>query len=116
MSQTLIYGMVCFIFCHIFVWFGNSLQFFSDWWRDRPLLTIALFSMPISMLGYYGMRFTYHSMGDSLWSARFIGYATSFLVFPFLTWWFLHETMFTTKTMICIGLSMVIMAVQLFWK
>ena len=114
-NQNLLYGILCFIACHVFAWFGNSLQFVSEWWRDRPILTILLFSMPIGFSAYYGMRFTYEGMG-TLWSARFVGYATSFFIFPVLTWWFLHESMFTAKTLACIALSLVILWVQITWK
>jgi len=33
-----------------------------------------------------------------------------------LTWWFLHESMFTAKTMACVVLSFMIVAIQLFWR
>jgi hypothetical protein len=38
------------------------------------------------------------------------------LTFPFLTWYFLNESMFTTKTMLCVLLSAIIVGIQLFWK
>jgi hypothetical protein len=107
--------MACFVACHVFAWFGNSLQFISEWWKERPIFTVALFSMPIGLTSYYGMRFTYEAMG-SLWSARFLGYATSFLIFPALTWWLMNESMLTTKTLTCILLSFVIMWIQITWK
>jgi hypothetical protein len=53
---------------------------------------------------------------EELWTARLLAFAASYLVFPFLTWWIMHESPFTTKTIVCILLSFVIVAVQLFWK
>jgi hypothetical protein len=50
------------------------------------------------------------------WAARMLGFGMSYLTFPFLTWWLLHESMFTTKTMLCIFLSIMIVGIQLFWK
>ena len=115
MNAQIFYGAICFIVCHIFAWFGNSLQFISPWWKERPILTVMLFSFPIGFSAYYGMRFTYEGMG-TLWSARFMGYATSFFIFPVLTWWLMNESMFTVKTMACIALSLVILWIQITWK
>ena len=41
-------------------------------------------------------------------------FCMSYLTFPILTWWLLHESMFTTRTLLCIFLSFCIMGVQ-FW-
>jgi hypothetical protein len=40
----------------------------------------------------------------------------SYLTFPLLTWWLLNESMFTMKTMLCVTLSFMIIAIQLGWK
>jgi len=40
----------------------------------------------------------------------------SYLTFPLLTWYFLHESMFTAKTMVCVGLAFVIALIQLLWR
>ena len=50
------------------------------------------------------------------WAARMLGFGMSYLTFPFLTWWLLNESMFTTKTMLCVFLSIMIVGIQLFWK
>jgi hypothetical protein len=36
-------------------------------------------------------------------------------VFPILTWFILGESMFTTKTMLCLSLSILIILIQIFW-
>jgi hypothetical protein len=45
-----------------------------------------------------------------------LGFGVSYFTFPFLTWWLLNESMFTTKTMLCVALSFIIVAIQLFWR
>ena len=45
-----------------------------------------------------------------------IVFAASYVIFPVLTWWFLNESMLTTKTLICIMLSLVIVFIQAFWR
>jgi len=52
---------------------------------------------------------------DSLWAARLIGFAISFLVFPVMTWYFVGESMFRPKVLICVLLALVMICVQLFY-
>ena len=49
-----------------------------------------------------------------MWGARFLGFSASWLVFPLLTWALMGESMFTTKTLVCMALSFAIMAVQIY--
>ena len=50
-----------------------------------------------------------------MWSARLIGFALSFTIFPVLTWYMLGESMFRPKVLICIALAVGILLVQLFY-
>ena len=74
---------------------------------------MLVLAIPTSIAAYYGTKFGYIAFNESAWSVRFFGFALSYLTFPILTWWFLGESMFNIKTMICIALSFVIIAVQL---
>lgn len=114
--QNLIIGCTLLLLTGVSAWYGSNLQFVSEWWRDRPLLTIAIFAFPTSFLAYFGTKYTYIAMEDSLWGVRLLGYGLSFLVFPVLTWYHLDESMFTAKTMTCIALSLLILCIQIFWK
>lgn len=113
MTRELFLSIALFAGCHAFGWFGNALQFMSRWWADRPLFTILLFSVPTGACAYYAMRAAYQGTG-SLWSARWLGFGVSWLVFPLLTWAFMSESMFTPKTMICAVLGALIMVVQVY--
>ena len=97
-------------------WYGTNLQFVSEWWKERPLLTITLFAFPTAFLAYFGTKYTYLALDESLWGVRLFGYGLSYLVFPVLTWYYLGESMFNAKTLVCIALSVAILLVQLFWK
>ena len=116
MSLNLIYSVGLFVVLHVFVWLATNLQFINKAWQDRSLMITLALALPISMCGYWAARFGYTALQDSAWGVRFIGFGTSYLIFPFMTWWLLNESMLTTKTMICIALSLVIMWVQIFWK
>jgi hypothetical protein len=96
-------------------WFQLNSQFVWEWWKDKPILSAIMFSVPTGILFWYGMRIAHEEMNE-VWGPRLLIFGMSYLTFPLLTWWLLGESMFTTKTMICIFLSFSIVAVQLFWK
>lgn len=79
------------------------------------MLTVAMYSIPVGLCFWYATHLVVAETG-AVWSSRFLGFAASYFVFPILTWALLGESMFTPKTMICVFLSCLIVAVQLFWK
>lgn len=115
MSNGLVWGTLLFIVGQIAVWFQLNSQLVWEWWKDKPIITALIFSIPISIAFWYATKNIYTETG-SAWSSRYVGFATSYLTFPLLTWWFLHESMFTPKTLVCTALAMAIMGVQVLWK
>ena len=114
--QKLILGMSLFFLLHIIVWFSSNLQFMKDSIADKSLYIALCLSIPATLCAYFGTRMTYSALDESVWAVRFIGFGTSYLVFPLLTWWLLKESMLTPKTMVCIALSFLIVCIQVFWK
>ena len=98
-----------------FVWFQLYSHYVSKWWENNALLPSFMFGIPASLCFWYGVRMAVEATNEA-WSARMLGFGMSYLTFPILTWWLLNESMFTTKTMICVVLSFLIVAVQLFWR
>ena len=116
MWSNLLIGVTFFIVLHVMVWFSTNLQFVNSEISDKSLLISLFLAIPISLCAYYGSRFTYTGLDSSVWAVRFIGFGTSYLIFPILTWVILKESMFTPKTLVCILLSAVIVCIQVFWK
>jgi hypothetical protein len=104
-----------FILGHTLAWFQLNSQFVWEWWKQHPWITVALYSIPVGMCFLTGTKLVVAETG-MLWSSRFLAFAASYLAFPLLTWYFMQESIFTTKTLICTFLSCLIIAVQLFWK
>jgi len=103
-------------FCgHVLCWFQVNSQFVWEWWRNRPLTSILLFAYPIGFLFYYGARYTTNATG-SMWSSRLLAFGISFLSFPLLTYFFYGESMFEPKTLVCVGLSIMIILIQVLVK
>ena len=102
---------------HILVWFSANGQFIKEnnFFTNHSLLFAILAGPIIGILGYYGNRLIYGALEGSVWQIRFIGFGLSYLVFPTLTWYLLGETMFTTKTVICIALSILILFIQIYF-
>jgi hypothetical protein len=97
------------------IWFQLYSHYIWTWWENKPIQAALIYGFPASLCFWYGTRMAVDAT-DAAWTARLLGFGMSYLTFPILTWWFLNESMFTTKTMVCIFLSLSIVAIQLFWK
>ncbi len=115
-SSALFFACCLFILGQTLAWFQNNSQFVWEWWEDRPLLAVGLFSFPVGLCFWFGIKIAYEAMGGVVWGPRFLIFALSYLTFPLLTWHFLGESMLTPKTLVCVFLSFLIIAVQLFWR
>ena len=101
-----------FIACNLIIWFQLNSQLVWDWAKGpKAMWFSALLGIPISIMFWYCTKIGYEGFG-ALWPVRFMGFATSMLTFPIMTYYFLGETI-TLKTIITIILSIVIMIIQL---
>ena len=115
LTSKMLMAMTLFAVGQTLAWFQINSQFVWEWWRSHPIFAVVLYGIPTGLCFLYGVKFAYEEMGQ-IWGPRFLIFSMSYLTFPLLTWYFLGESMFTTKTMICVGLSFMIVGVQLFWK
>jgi len=76
---------------------------------------MALAGLPIGYLVILASREMVSLYNGETWPNRIIGFSIGVIVFSILAWVILKEPM-TTKTMICLSLSFVILLIQLFWK
>ena len=113
-ARNIYLALACFIAGHTLAWFQLNSQFIWEYWKTRPVLAICIYSLPVGLLFWMGARYVYAETGD-LWTGRFLAFASSYMVFPLLTWWLHNESPFTAKTMLCVALSFIIIAVQLLW-
>ena len=107
-------GILLFFVGQVMGWFQLNTQYLSDWWKDKPIFAAFVIGVPTSIAFWYAWRMIVEATG-SVWSARFIGSSTGLIIFPILTWFLLGESMFTAKTMICLGLAVLIILIQLFY-
>lgn len=112
--MNLYLGIMFFTIGQIIGWFSMNSQFISEWWKDKPLAAAILMGIPTSVCFWHAYKIIMESTG-SAWTARFIGSAAGLIVFPMLTWVLLGESMFTTKTMLCFFLAILIILIQIFY-
>lgn len=113
--SNLIGGAALFASAQMLVWFQLYSQYIWSWWEGKPFQAAIIYGIPASICFWYGTKLVMDVTNEA-WSARMLGFGMSYVTFPILTWWLLNETMFTTKTMVCVFLSFMIVTVQLFWR
>ncbi len=112
LNINMLYAVCCFILGHCLGWYAHNLQFVNEFWKDKVVLPIIIFGIPCLFAFFYGTRFAMAAVPE-LWTSRFIAAVLSYLTFPFMTWYYLGESMFTIKTMSCIFLAFCILLIQL---
>jgi len=100
---------------HGFSWFAMYAQFNWQWWEGKTVVPALVFATPGAICFILGTRFAFASMGNA-WGPRFLGFGMSYLMFPMLTWLIMKESMLTAKTLVCVALSIAILAIQILWR
>lgn len=100
-----------FISLHICIWFSANWQLVGGVTHSEGIKICLAVSIPISLLSFYATRIGY-DIYESAWSVRLLAFGTSYLIFPAMTWFWLQESPFNFKTMLCIGLSFTIILIQ----
>jgi len=113
--NKLLLGFLVFCIGHTLAWFQYNSQFVWKWWEDKPLLTVSIYAIPAALCFWFATKLIVGETG-ALWSSRLLAFSASYLIFPVLTWYFAKESMLEPKTLICVALSLGIIAVQLGWK
>ena len=101
-----------FILANVLIWYQLNSQLVWKWAEGyKSMWLMSLLGIPISLLLWYCTKIGYIGFGN-LWAVRFMGFATSMLVFPIMTYWYLGEPM-TMKVILTLGLAVIIMLLQL---
>jgi type IV secretory pathway VirB3-like protein len=76
---------------------------------------MTLLGVPVGYMVILASREMVSLYNGETWPNRIIGFSIGVIVFSIMAWLILKEPM-TTKTLICLSLSFVILLIQLFWK
>ena len=111
-NKYIVLTIVIFLLNNILIWYQLNSQLVWDWAKGtKSMWIMSLMGIPISMMFWYATKWGYLGFGN-LWSVRFLGFATSMMTFPIMTYLYLGETI-TLKTLISIILAIIIMLLQL---
>ena len=108
-------SVLLFLLGQIAIWFQTNGQFLWKWFANNPLILSVVGGSTISYAFIYATKFAYEHFDGLLWPQRFIAFACGIIVFSFLTWYLKGEGI-TTKTMVSLGLSFIILSIQILWK
>ena len=112
MIKYIIISIIGFVLANILVWYQLNSQLVWDWAKStKSMWIMSILGIPISLLFWLATKWGYIGFGN-LWAVRFMGFATSMLTFPVMTWLYLGEAI-TLKTLITILLALIIMILQL---
>ena len=111
-NKYILLTIAVFLLNNILIWYQLNSQLVWDWAKGtKSMWFMSLMGIPISILFWYATKWGYIGFGN-LWAVRFMGFAASMLTFPIMTYLYLGETM-TLKTIITLGLAILIMIIQL---
>jgi len=113
--KNLIYGILLFLLGQSMIWFQTNGQFIWPWFKRNPILIALIGGSTISYMFIVATSYIAEYYGGQLWPGRFLGFAMGMVSFALLTYFVMGES-FTTKTMVSLSLSLMLICVQLFWK
>jgi len=108
-------GISFFTVGNILAWFQFNSQFVWPWWQNKPVLANVIFAVPMGLCFWHAIKYIVAGSGE-LWTSKLVGFGVSNVVFAILTYALVKESMFTPKTMTCLGLAAIIILIQIFWK
>ncbi len=110
-NKHIIFTIIVFLISNVLIWYQVNSQLVWSWAKTtKSMWFMALMGVPISLLFWFGTKWGYQGFG-ALWPVRFMGFATSMMVFPLMTYLYLGEAI-TIKTAVSICLAVIIMIIQ----
>jgi hypothetical protein len=114
MNINLLYGILFFIIAHIGAFFQLNGQFKWDWFKNNEWV-IAACGFILSFFYIWGTKYTVQGVDGLLWPSRFIGFGIGMVIYALGVSYFFGEGI-TTKTAISLGLCLILICIQVFWK
>ena len=110
--KYIVISTLFFLLTQVIIWYQLNSQLVWKWAEGyKSMLWMSLLGIPISILMWLCTKWGYVGFGN-LWAVRFMGFATSMLIFPIMTYWYLVEPM-TLKVWVSLILALIIMLLQL---
>ena len=114
MNINLLYGIIFFVIAHMGAFFQLNGQFKWDWFKDNEWV-VAACGFILSFFYIWGTKYTVQGVDGLLWPSRFIGFGIGMVIYALGVSYFFGEGI-TTKTAISLGLCLILICIQVFWK
>ena len=111
-NKYVLLTIITFLVTNVIVWYQLNGQLVWDFWKStKGVIVSVILAIPVTLGFWLATKWGYEGLG-SLWAVRFMGFATSMISFPIMTWLYLGEAI-TLKTLVTILLAFIIMILQL---
>ncbi len=84
-------------------------------WYPKYFWPVLFMSVPLSWLYIKSVEHFVAAFDGQLWPSRLIGFGLGIVVFSIMSHYLFKEP-FSPKTLVCIGLGLTIIALQILWK
>ena len=84
------------------------------WYEKYPII-IILASIPSGWLFLKSVQHFVNAFGGEIWPSRLIGYGIGVVIFTLMSYYLFKEPL-NVKTLVCLGLSVAIILIQILWK
>jgi multidrug transporter EmrE-like cation transporter len=112
--MNLIKGMLWGLLGQIFSFMQLQGSVKYGWFAKYPIL-ILLSSIPAAWFYIKSVEHLVTAFDGQLWPSRLIGFGIGIVVFVSLSILLFREPI-TAKTLVCLGLALSILGIQIFWK
>jgi hypothetical protein len=84
-------------------------------WYPKYFWPVLLMSVPLSWFYIKSVEYFVAAFDGQLWPSRLIGFGLGIVVFSIMSHYLFKEP-FLPKTIVCIGLGITIIGIQILWK
>jgi hypothetical protein len=84
-------------------------------WFPKYFWPVLLMSVPLSWFYIKSVEYFVAAFDGQLWPSRLIGFGLGIIVFSIMSHYMFKEP-FSPKTIVCIGLGLTIIGIQILWK
>ena len=84
-------------------------------WFPKYFWPVLIMSIPLSWFYIKSVEYFIAAFDGQIWPSRLIGFGLGITVFSMMSHYMFKEP-FTPKTLVCIGLGLTIIAIQILWK
>jgi multidrug transporter EmrE-like cation transporter len=110
----LLKGFIFGLIAQILTFFQLQGQMKIEWFKNNTLL-VACMGIPISLLFMYSVKNFVTAYDGAIWPSRLIGFGIGVVTFALMSHYMFKEPI-TSKTLVCLGLGVCIILIQIFWK